>query len=33
VLLEEIIEMDTGNDSVTFEIKDIAYIAVAKKYA
>lgn len=33
VILEEIIAVDTGNDFVTFEIKDIAPIAVAKKYA
>ena len=33
VILEKIIEVDTGNDIVTFEIKDIAPIAVAKKYA
>ena len=33
VILEKIIEVDTGNDFVTFEIKDIAPIAVAKKYA
>lgn len=32
-VLEEIIATDTGNDFVTFEIKDIAPIAVAKKYA
>ncbi len=32
-LLEEIIAVHTGNDFVTFEIKDIAPIAVAKKYA
>ncbi|HNZ63379.1 MAG TPA: nucleotidyl transferase AbiEii/AbiGii toxin family protein, partial [Bacillota bacterium] len=32
-LLEEIIEADTGNDFITFEIKDVAPIAVAKKYA
>ena len=32
-LLEEIITVPTGNDFVTFEIKDIAPIAVAKKYA
>ena len=32
-ILEKIIEVDTGNDFVTFEIKDIAPIAVAKKYA
>lgn len=33
VVLEEIIAAPTGNDFVTFEIKDIAPIAVAKKYA
>ena len=33
VILEEIIAVDTGNDFVTFEIKDIAPIAIAKKYA
>ena len=33
VILEKIIAVDTGNDFVTFEIKDIAPIAVAKKYA
>ena len=33
VILEKIISVDTGNDFVTFEIKDIAPIAVAKKYA
>lgn len=32
-VLEEIIATPTGNDFVTFEIKDIAPIAVAKKYA
>ena len=32
-ILEEIIAADTGNDYITFEIKDIAPIAVAKKYA
>lgn len=32
-ILEEIISVSTGNDFVTFEIKDIAPIAVAKKYA
>lgn len=32
-ILEKIIEVDTGNDFVAFEIKDIAPIAVAKKYA
>ena len=33
VVLEEIIAIDTGNDFVTFEIKSIAPIAIAKKYA
>ena len=32
-VLEEIIAIETGNDFVTFEIKDVAPIAVAKKYA
>ena len=32
-LLEEIITVPPGNDFVTFEIKDVAPIAVAKKYA
>ncbi len=32
-ILEKILAVDTGNDFVTFEIKDIAPIAVAKKYA
>ena len=32
-LLEEIITVSTGNDFVTFEIKDVAPIAIAKKYA
>lgn len=32
-MLEEIIAVQTGNDFVTFEIKGIAPIAVAKKYA
>ncbi len=32
-VLEEIIAVQTGNDFVTFEIKDVAPIAVAKKYA
>ncbi len=32
-ILEEIIAADTGNDYIAFEIKDIAPIAVAKKYA
>ena len=32
-VLEEIINTPTGNDFITFEIKDIAPISVAKKYA
>ena len=32
-VLEEIISVSTGNDFVTFEIKDVAPIAVTKKYA
>ncbi|MCC8126608.1 MAG: nucleotidyl transferase AbiEii/AbiGii toxin family protein [Clostridiales bacterium] len=32
-ILEEIVAVHTGNDFVTFEIKDVAPIAVAKKYA
>jgi predicted nucleotidyltransferase component of viral defense system len=32
-MLEEIIVVDTGNDFITFEIKSIAPIAVAKKYS
>jgi predicted nucleotidyltransferase component of viral defense system len=32
-ILEEIITVQTGNNFVTFEIKDVAPIAVAKKYA
>ena len=32
-VIETIISTPTGNDFVTFEIKDIAPIAVAKKYA
>ena len=32
-ILEEIISVSTGNDFVTFEIKDVAPISVAKKYA
>lgn len=32
-MLEEIIATPTGNDFITFEIKDVAPIAVAKKYA
>ena len=33
VVLEEIIATETGNDFISFEIKDVAPIAVAKKYA
>ena len=32
-ILEEIISAETGNDFISFEIKDVAPIAVAKKYA
>lgn len=32
-VLEEIIRTSTGNDFITFEIKEIAPIAIAKKYA
>ena len=32
-MLEEIIATPAGNDFITFEIKDVAPIAVAKKYA
>lgn len=32
-VVEEIIEVETGNDFVTFEIKDVSPIAVVKKYA
>lgn len=32
-VLQEIISVDTGNDFITFEIKSVAPIAVAKKYA
>ena len=32
-ILKEIITVQTGNDFVTFEIKDVSPIAVAKKYA
>ena len=32
-VIEEIISTDTGNDFITFEIKDVAPIALAKKYA
>ena len=32
-ILEEIIAVETGNDFVVFEVKDVAPIAVAKKYA
>lgn len=31
--MEEIIATDTGNDFITFEIRDVTPIAVAKKYA
>ena len=33
MLLEEIAVIDTGNDFISFEIKNVAPIAVAKKYA
>ena len=33
VIIEEIIAVETGNDFITFEIKDVAPIAIAKKYA
>ena len=33
IVVEEIIAVDTGNDFIAFEIKDVAPIAVAKKYA
>ena len=33
LVLEEIISTPTGNDFITFEIKNIAPIAIAKKYA
>lgn len=33
VVLEEIIATDTGNDFISFELKSIAPISVAKKYA
>lgn len=33
IVLEEIISSDTGNDFITFEIKNVDPIAVAKKYA
>lgn len=33
IVLEEIIATPTGNDFITFEIKDVAPIAIAKKYA
>ncbi len=33
VVLEEIIATETGNDFITFEIKDISPIAITKKYA
>lgn len=32
-IIEEIIAVETGNNFVSFEIKDVAPIAVAKKYA
>ena len=32
-ILEEIIATETGNDFITFEIKNVTPIAVAKKYA
>lgn len=32
-ILEETISVDTGNEFITFEIKDVSPIAVAKKYA
>ena len=32
-ILEEIIATDTDNDFITFEIRDVTPIAVAKKYA
>ncbi len=32
-ILEEIVATETGNDFVTFEIKNVAPIAMAKKYA
>lgn len=32
-ILERIIEVDTGNDFVTFEIKNVTPISIAKKYA
>lgn len=32
IVVEEIISKDTGNDFITFEIKNVAPIAVAKKY-
>ena len=32
-VLEEIIATDTGNDFITFEIKSVEPIAIAKKYA
>ena len=31
-VIEEIISTDTGNEFITFEIKDVAPIALAKKY-
>ena len=32
-ILEDIIVVPTGNDFITFEIKDVAPIAITKKYA
>ena len=32
-ILEEIVSVNTGNDFITFEIKDVAPIAVQRKYA
>ena len=32
-VLEEIVSTETGNDFITFEIKSVAPIAIAKKYA
>ena len=32
-ILEEIIAIDTGNDFITFEIRNVAPLAMAKKYA
>lgn len=33
LVLEEIVSCDTGNDFITFEVKSVAPIAIAKKYA